>query len=130
MTTGSTLAELRRRAYCLGIVSNIEEDDLSASLDALGLRSCFDFTLSSEAARSCKPDAEIFHQAIRLAGHAADETLFIGDTPAHDIDGAAALGMQTVLILAPGELAMRNIEAKYTPDHVISELPEILGILP
>ncbi len=56
----STLAELRRRGYCLGIVSNIEEDDLSASVDALGLRSCFDFTLSSEAARSCKPDAEIF----------------------------------------------------------------------
>jgi len=124
-----TLNQLRRRGFHLGVVSNIEESDLSSALDAHGLRPSFDFVLSSEAARSCKPDSGIFEQAVRTSGHPASETLFVGDTPAHDIDGAAAAGMRTALIRAEGESAMRKIEGQYEPDHVIDELPELLRIL-
>jgi len=125
----STLDQLRRSDFVLGVVSNIEENDLSMALEVHGLRPHFDFVLSSEAAGSCKPHERIFQQSILKSGHPAALSLFVGDTPAHDIDGAAVAGMRTVLIQADWDFATRNVEAQHAPDHVIAELPELLGIV-
>ena len=124
-----TLVELRGRGLHLGAVTNADEDHLQGFLDVLGFAKYFDTWLSSEGARSCKPDAAIFHQALRQAGCAPAEAIFIGDTPAHDIDGAAAVGMRTVLITDGLDVPGRALAANHQPDYVIRQLPELLDIL-
>jgi putative hydrolase of the HAD superfamily len=49
---------------------------------------------SSEIGRR-KPDAAIFEHALGAIGVDAADALFVGDTLATDIAGAAALGMRT-----------------------------------
>ena len=60
----------------------------------------FDGMVTSFAAKSAKPDAEIFRYAIRTLGLVPEETLFLDDSQAN-LDAAAALGFHTALV-APG----------------------------
>jgi len=95
-----TLTELRERGLRLGLVSNIDEDQLSHLLEISGVAPYFDCILSSEAARSCKPDCEIFEQALRRCDASAPNALFVGDTIAQDVAGAKRAGMLSAA-LAP-----------------------------
>lgn len=125
-----TLEALRERGLQLSIVSNIDDDFLEPMLDNLGLRAVFDHWISSEAARSCKPDPGIFRQALTLAGCRPDEVLFVGDSRVHDIQGARAIGIESVLIEETGgrsHLDDENHESE--PDHVIGSLSELLPIV-
>lgn len=124
-----TLRKLRERGIHIGLVSNFDEDDLQNFLAVDGFGNYFDTHISSEAARSCKPDAEIFDIALRQADCKAEEVIFVGDTPTQDIDGAAAAGMQTVLIHDELKAATEELKPIYRPDHEISELPELLNLL-
>ena len=53
------------------MVSNLEESDLSMALEVHGLRSHFDFVLTSDAAGSCKPHERIFQQLILISRRCA-----------------------------------------------------------
>ncbi len=120
----STLETLRRRGLHLSIVSNIDDDQFEPLFEQLGLRPHFDCTTTSEEARSCKPDPEIFRLALRKAGNPRpEEVVFVGDSAPHDVAGAAALGMTTVLL---GRAAPHDGPA---PDHVIRQLGELLEIV-
>jgi putative hydrolase of the HAD superfamily len=122
-----TLQALRERGLGLGLVSNIDEDQLADLLEAGGLSPYFDWMLSSEAAGSCKPHPAIFEQALRRAGCAAGETLFVGDTLKQDIAGANRAGMCSVLLwhrddsLPPADGPQ--------PHHVIRQIPEVLELV-
>jgi HAD superfamily hydrolase (TIGR01509 family) len=126
-----TLDELRSRGFQLSLVSNIDDDFLYPMLENLRLRPYFDHWISSEAARSCKPDAGIFHLALERASCAPEEVIFVGDSRVHDIQGAGAVGIRSVLIIEEGgvsHLDDENFAAE--PDFVIealSELKEIVG---
>jgi HAD superfamily hydrolase (TIGR01509 family) len=124
-----TLRALREHGFHIGLVSNIDESDLQDFLAVDGFGGYFDSHISSEAARSCKPDAAIFSIALEQSGCRADEVIFVGDIPSQDIDGAAAAGMQAVLIEGEFEMAVRKMESTHHPDHEISELPELLELL-
>ncbi len=131
--TKETLRELRRRGLHLGAVSNSDEDQMKAMLALQDVGQCFDSALCSETARSCKPHAGIFLQALRQAGCTAEQAVFVGDTPDHDLAGAEAVGMGTVLILETHDLPTRSAtssqRADYRADYVIHEFPELLDIL-
>ncbi len=121
-----TLARLRAAGLHTAIVSNIDDDYLLPMLERTGLRERLDAWTSSEAARSCKPDAAIFEQALAKAGAAAEEAVFVGDSPVHDIAGARRLGLRTILIRdgeaeTPGTLVGESA----APDHEVSDLREI-----
>jgi 2-haloalkanoic acid dehalogenase type II len=125
-----TLSLLRHSGLHVGIVSNIDDDYLEPMLERSGLLAHLDAWLSSERARSCKPDPAIFQQALEQTGAPAEQVLFVGDSPEHDIAGARALGMTTVLIreegaVPPGAGAGRAAE----PHHTIEQLPELLPLL-
>ncbi len=120
------LAELRKRDLHLAIVSNIDDDQFHPLWQRMGLGSFFDATTTSEEARSCKPDARIFQLALDKArGVRPEEVVFVGDSPVHDIAGARALGMTTVLITDQAGTPAFEPRA----DHVIRELPELVGIV-
>jgi HAD superfamily hydrolase (TIGR01509 family) len=120
------LARLRGAGAHVAIVSNIDDDYLEPMLERAGLREALDAWTSSEAARSCKPDAAIFALALGKAGARAEESVFVGDSPVHDVAGARRLGMRTVLIRdgdgeAPGAAEGEVCE----PHHVVVDLREI-----
>lgn len=119
-----TLEALRERGLHLQVVSNIDDDQFEPLFEQLGLAPLFDCTTTSEEARSCKPDPGIFRLALRKAGGLSpDEVVFVGDSVPHDVAGAGALGMTTVLLR--GSPASDDP----APDHVISSLAELLAIV-
>jgi HAD superfamily hydrolase (TIGR01509 family) len=125
-----TLHILRSRRLILSIVSNIDDDYLEGMLGNLELEALFDHWISSEAARSCKPDAKIFEAALQQAGCRADEVIFVGDSRVHDIQGAGALGMTTVLLAEDGggsHLDDEHFEVQ--PDHIIARLSDLIEIV-
>ena len=85
-----TLSTLRARGLHVGMVSNIDEDQLKHLLEISGVRPYFDAILSSERAGSCKPNGAIFERALRSAGCAPHEALFVGDSRPADVAGANA----------------------------------------
>jgi putative hydrolase of the HAD superfamily len=90
------------------------------------VRSHFDHVLSSERARSCKPAPGIFEQALASAGCAPGEALFVGDSLFHDVGGANALGLRSVLIWHREDREPPSGGPK--PGHVIRRFDELLEI--
>lgn len=122
----ATLDELRRRGLHVGMVSNIDQDHLEHLLDCAGIRDRFHSLLSSEVAKSCKPDQGFFRLALERAGCPPEATLFVGDSLLQDIAGANQAGMRSVLVWSgDGEPP----ESDHQPAHVIRAIPEILDLL-
>ena len=124
-----TLTVLRNRGLHLGIVSNADEDQLAELVALAGLAPYFDSILSSEAAGSCKPDPGIFREALRRAGCAPGEALFVGDTPNHDIVGAKRAGLRTVLLATGEERPAAWPGGDEQPDHVIRSIRQVVELL-
>jgi putative hydrolase of the HAD superfamily len=122
-----TLHALRERGLHLGIVSNIDEDQLTLIVGLGKLTPYFDSILSSEATGSCKPDPAIFNAAIAHAGCRPEEALFIGDTIQQDIAGANRVGLRSVLLWHKPDRPPPNGEPR--PHHVIRRIPDILGLV-
>ena len=122
-----TLGALRDRGMHLGIVSNIDEDQLAHLLALARLEPYLDSILSSERAGSCKPDPGIFAEALRQAGCNADEALFVGDTIAQDIAGANRAGMRSVLLWHRDDRDPPRDDPR--PHHLIRRIPELLALI-
>ncbi len=121
-----TLVELKKRNLFLGVVSNIDEDQLAHLIDITKIEPYFEFFLSSEKAKSCKPDSAIFNEAIARAGCRPEEALFVGDSLKQDIAGANRAGLCSVLIWHRDD---RNPPEKDPlPKHVIRQIPDLLEL--
>ena len=122
-----TLGELRRRGLRLGIVSNIDDDQLRHLGELAGLDRYFDWLLSSETAGSCKPHGGIFAEALRRAECEPEEALFVGDSLSQDIAGANRAGLRSVLLW---HRADRDppIDGE-RPAHVIRKIPDVLELV-
>ncbi len=127
----ATLDELRNRGYYLSIVSNIDDDMLEPIVARENLHEVMHHWTSSEAAQSCKPHQRFFEVCLEKSGLAPHEVLFVGDSPEHDIDGAARVGMRTALIVNPGNEPppLQSGRARHQPDHVIHNLSELLSLV-
>jgi len=87
------LNDLARR-YRLGLVSNFDHAPTARSiLERHGVQGCFDVTLISDEFGRRKPHPSIFQAALDGLSAASDEALFVGDTPADDVGGAQAVGI-------------------------------------
>ena len=96
-TTHALLETLRGRGLATGLVSNALDPPalLHRDLAQMGVAERLDVAVFSSEVGWRKPHAAIFERALdALSVHAAD-VLFVGDTLATDIAGAAALGMRT-----------------------------------
>jgi HAD superfamily hydrolase (TIGR01509 family) len=100
-TTHALLETLRDRGLLLALVSNAIDppDLLHRDLAEFGVAQRLDAAVFSSEVGRRKPDPVIFRHALGLLGVDASEALFVGDTLATDIAGAAALGMRTCLAL-------------------------------
>ena len=122
-----TLRTLQENGKHLGIVSNIDDDQLEHMVALSKLEQYFDSILSSEEAQSCKPDQRIFAEALRRAECAAAEAFFVGDSLQQDIPGANRMGLQSVLIWdrADSEPVLREEQ----PRHIIRRIPDLLDLI-
>ena len=122
----ATLAALRGRGLHVSVVSNIDDDQLEAVWPRVGADLEVDAITTSEEARSCKPDPGIYRLALEKAGGPPPESVvFVGDSVAHDVAGANALGMTSVLIGA----APADAQGARAPDHTIERLGDLLAIV-
>ena len=121
------LDELHRAGLRLGIITNGRTTHQLATIRALDLESKFDAILISEREGVRKPAAEIFRRALDLLSADAGETVYVGDHPAIDIEGARSAGLWTIWKKDPfwGEC-----ESSHASVEELSELPPLLGSWP
>jgi len=125
----ATLAALRERGFLLSVVSNIDHDFLDPMIVNFGIESLFDHFVSSETARSCKPDPGIFRTALGRVDCRPEEVVFVGDSRVHDIQGASGVGIRSVLINERGGVShLDDAEFAVDPDYVVGELSGLLEI--
>jgi len=128
----STLRGLRERGLYCAVVSNADDEWLDPPIRRHGLDALLHHWTSSEEADSCKPDVGIFTYALAKAGLAHTEVLYVGDSREHDVAGAAAAGIRSVLIAAEhGGVAPLSdgLDAPADPDYEIEHLSEVLLIV-
>jgi putative hydrolase of the HAD superfamily len=96
-TTHALLETLRERGLKLGLVSNAFDPPalLHRDLEQLGIAERIDVAVFSSEVGRRKPDPAVFERALEALGVQAERALFVGDSLAADIAGAAALGMHT-----------------------------------
>jgi len=96
-TTHALLESLRDRGLRVGLVSNALDPPhlLHRDLEQMGVAQRLDVAVFSSEVGWRKPHPAIFERALEAVSAAPEETLFVGDTLATDVAGAAALGMHT-----------------------------------
>lgn len=125
-----TLDRLKDMGLYLSAVSNNDEDMLVPMIEREQLHRWLSHWTSSEAARSCKPDARIFELALEKSGLSAEEVMFVGDSREQDIRGAHALGMTTVLLAENAQQPPLHVDrAAPEPHFRISRLGELPAII-
>ena len=93
----AVLRELAARNLKLGLISNSHRklDDFVEHFQLHGLVAA---AVSSAQHGYCKPHPSIFEAALAQAGVRAAESLMVGDSLTHDVEGARAVGMRGVLL--------------------------------
>lgn len=120
--TEPALARLRAAGLRLAVVSNWDER-LPKLLDEIGLAGQVDAVVYSAQVGYEKPDPRIFLAALDQLGNPdPEETIHVGDRMKEDVEGAAAIGMQAILL-------DRHGTTEHPPDpatavvHSLEELP-------
>jgi putative hydrolase of the HAD superfamily len=119
--TGPVLAELARRGYRLGVLSN-SDARLPGILAALGLTGYLARVETSVGLGVAKPDPESFRRALAGLGVSAEDAAYVGDSPESDALGAARAGLLPVLLRAALPAGITG--------HTIARLPELLDLFP
>lgn len=88
---------IKAQGYKLGVVSNAE-GNVARDLDTAGYRGMFAAVIDSHVVGVEKPDPRIFEIALERTGANAATTVYVGDLPAVDVQGAVAAGLTPVLV--------------------------------
>ena len=102
------LERMRTAGLRLVVVSNWDVS-LHDRLAETGIAERVNGVVASAEVGEAKPASEIFARALVLAGVPADEALHVGDSPDEDVGGARAAGIEPVLLVREGELAVEGV---------------------
>ena len=85
--------------YKIGLLTNAyDAGEQSARIANSGLEKYFNEIVISGEIGIYKPDPEIFKYILKKMESLPENTVFVGDSVAHDIKGAKNIGMKTVLV--------------------------------
>ena len=118
---GEALTELRRAGLRLGILSNVDDDLLAATLELLDVE--FDLLVTAEQVRSYKPAAAHFERARGQIGRRS--WLHVAQSQIHDIAPAERLGIPAAWINRLGEPRGESLH----PVPTFSDLTDLAGWL-
>jgi HAD superfamily hydrolase (TIGR01509 family) len=93
----STIIELQRRGYRLGIVTSGSHCRVTRELAEIELASAFEVVVCNEHIENKKPHPEGLEQAMRLAGSRPEECSYVGDAP-EDIQMGKSARVHTVAV--------------------------------
>ena len=108
----------------IAVLSNADDDYLLPNLKLLDLE--FAAVVSSEEARSYKPQPELFQEMLRRLDAAPETCAYVGDRQLEDIKGAGQVGMHTVWINRSGNRPDPDLP---TPEFQITTLLQLPGVL-
>jgi 2-haloacid dehalogenase/putative hydrolase of the HAD superfamily len=118
------LNELRKRGIPVCLVSNADDGDIVVACERTGIRT--DHAVTSESAKSYKPDAQIWHRAFEATGWRHDRVLHVGDSLHSDVGGAKALGIGAVWLRR--DVRISDIGTEH-PDFQITDLRGLLDLV-
>jgi HAD superfamily hydrolase (TIGR01662 family) len=125
----ATLAEIAGRGVRIGLISNSHRC-LSSFQSHFELEGLISAALSSSEHGYMKPHPSIFEAALRLVDVPAAEAVMVGDSLAHDIDGAARVGMRGVLVRRSADFGPGSASRLAAGDvPVIASLTELPALL-
>jgi len=95
------IADLRER-YRVGLLTNGPVVAQRGKLAELGWEDRFDVAVVTGELDAGKPDERAFAALLDALGAAPDETVYVGDDPEMDVQGAAAVGISAVQVVYDG----------------------------
>jgi putative hydrolase of the HAD superfamily len=104
------LERMRAAGLRLVVVSNWDVS-LHDRLAETGIAQRVDGAVASAEVGVPKPARAIFARGLALAGVPAGEALHVGDTPAEDVEGARAAGIEPLLLVRAGGPAVEGVRA-------------------
>lgn len=119
---GPALAELKKRGLTLGVLTNGQEAQQRAKLDAVGLLDNFSHVIASSTLSASKPAVAAFHEACQRLGRDPQDVLYVGDNLRTDALAATAAGLAGVWL-------DRLQQAAPEPARSIGSLAEIIEII-
>jgi putative hydrolase of the HAD superfamily len=115
-----------RQKYSTGILTNGYINLQRKKINKYSFVDYVDFTLVSEEAGYHKPDKRIFEHALKLAGDVLpQETIYVGDNPVADIEGALGANITPVFMNARDDIEPVDGVIKITR---LSQLLPLLGL--
>ena len=106
--------------YAIGAITNGNAD-----VHYIGIGHHFDFVVTPAVAGAAKPAPVIFECALDAAGASPETLVHVGDDPARDVAGAAALGIRTVWMNPEG----RSWPEEGRPDAEIRSLHALVSVI-
>lgn len=123
--TLSTLQALRAAGYRLAILTNGPSDYQHKKIDGLHLSDYVDAVVVGGDLKHQKPHRYAFEYICNLLGCAAEETVYVGDNPRNDVDGARKAGLIPIWMRSVGVWLDDVQPAQYAID-ALGQLPTLL----
>lgn len=120
---------LRNAGLYLGCVTNTlaSGETIEAMLTLHGLRDVMDVVVVSSEEGLRKPHPRLFEAAVSGVSCEPGETVFVGDSPYHDIAGAKAIGM--LAVQTTQYVSRAAVPGAPPPDATISHLRDLLPLI-
>jgi 2-haloalkanoic acid dehalogenase type II len=120
--TVAALQKLKQDGLRLGIISNIDDDILAATVKLLGAD--FDLKMTAQQAKAYKPSPAPFQGALEKLGLPPQQVAHAGFGFEYDMAPAAELGMRTILV----KRARVEFPPTPVPDLVLADLAELASL--
>jgi HAD superfamily hydrolase (TIGR02253 family) len=122
-----TLKKIKAKGFKTALISDLTTHIQLRKMNKLKITPYIDFLVTSEEAGAEKPHPIMFLLALNKLRVSPEESIMVGDNPINDIEGANAVGIDSVL-LGRGKIEKEK-EDYQNPKFVIKEIPELLKIL-
>ena len=119
------LRKLAAAGVRLGLISNSHRC-LASFQQHFELHGLIAGAISSSEHGYLKPHPSIFESALKLVGVSAAESVMVGDSLAHDVEGARSVGMRGILVQRSEETSPQDAPADVPVIRDLSELPRLL----
>ncbi len=126
-----TLTTLQDRGVDIAIVTNLTTRIQLEKLDRLGIGPYIDLLLTSEETGREKPGSVMFTLPLARLDRWPNEAMMVGDDIEADIEGANAVGLETVLFDPDGngDVDGEPLTGDRQPDHRIGAIADVLAVI-
>lgn len=121
------LTILKGEGRKLGVVTAKRRETVRLAFSYLPLEHFFDVVVGSDDTERHKPDPQPLEHALGLLGAAADDAVYVGDSP-FDVRAAKAAGLHAIAVTWGGIHPRKRLEAE-GPDAVVETPEELLAAL-